>query len=134
MVLQRNIIYLLSLICVVSFVGLLSPWPTIVNVSSGLLSGATIGVLTSITQYYRIRYEYLTNLLVILKDFYRVFVVDEELLNKSITYLREHSLEEVHACKGFEDFEEVNNDIIERYNRISKSFNSIGATWPYFNY
>ena len=73
MILQRNIIYLLVLICSVSLWGLLSPWPTLVNVSSGLLSGAVIGILTSVTQYYKIREEYFANLLVLLKDFYKVF-------------------------------------------------------------
>ena len=125
MILQRNIIYLLLAICLISLGGLLSPWPTIVNVCSGLLSGATIGILTSITQYYKIRKEYFESLLVLLKDIYKVFVVDEELLCNSITYLREHSLEEIGACEGFKDFDEVNNDIVERYSTLPSSCNYV---------
>lgn len=112
-------------ICLISLGGLLSPWPTIVNVCSGLLSGATIGILTSITQYYKIRKEYFESLLVLLKDFYKVFVVDEELLCNSITYLREHSFEEIGACEGFKDFDEVNNDIVERYSTLPSSCNYV---------
>ena len=112
-------------ICLISLGGLLSPWPTIVNVCSGLLSGATIGRLTSITQYYKIRKEYFESLLVLLKDFYKVFVVDEELLCNSITYLREHSFEEIGACEGFKDFDEVNNDIVERYSTLPSSCNYV---------
>ena len=125
MILQRNIICLLLAICLISLGGLLSPWPTIVNVCSGLLSGATIGRLTSITQYYKIRKEYFESLLVLLKDFYKVFVVDEELLCNSITYLREHSFEEIGACEGFKDFDEVNNDIVERYSTLPSSCNYV---------
>ena len=123
MILQRNIVYIMTLISIVSFVGLLSTCSTLVNVCSGLLSGAIIGILTSMTQYFRIRGEYLTNLLIQLKDFYRVFVVDEELLYKSITFLREHNFKEVQACKGFKDFDEVNNDIIERYTALPATCN-----------
>lgn len=123
MVLQRNIIYLLALISLVSLGCLLSPWPTVINVSSGLLSGATIGILTSVTQYNKIRKEYFASLLVLLKDFYRVFVIDEELLGNSITYLRKHSFEEVGDCAGFKDFEVVNCDIVERYTNLPSSCN-----------
>lgn len=123
MILQRNVIYLFSLVAIVSVVGLFSPWSTLVNVCSGLLSGAIIGILTSITPYNRIRGEYLANLLIQLQDFYKVFVVDEELLYKSITFLREHSLEDVQVCKGFKDFDEVNNDIIERYTNLPSTCN-----------
>ena len=123
MILQRNIIYILLIISLMSLCGLLSPWTTLVNISSGLLSGAVIGILTSITQYYNIRKEYLTDLLVQLKDFYKVFVVDEELLCNSITYLREHSFDEIGACEGFKDFTEVNNDIIERYSNLPSTCN-----------
>lgn len=123
MILQRNIIYLLVLICSVSLWGLLSPWPTLVNVSSGLLSGAVIGILTSVTQYYKIREEYFANLLVLLKDFYKVFVVDEQLLCDSITYLREHTFDEIGECEGFKDFHTVNNDLIERYSNLPLTCN-----------
>ena len=123
MILQRNIIYLLLVICIMSLFGLLSPWSTLVNVSAGLFSGATIGILTSVTQYYKIRKEYFVNLFVLLKDFYKVFVVDEELLCESITYLREHDFDEITSCEGFKDFDEVNNDFIERYSKLSFTCN-----------
>ena len=118
MILQRNIIYLLLVICIMSLFGLLSPWPTLVNVCAGLFSGATIGILTSVTQYYKIRKEYFVNLFVLQKDFYKVFVVDEELLCESITYLREHDFDEITSCEGFKDFDEVNNDFVERYSKL----------------
>ena len=101
-----------------SLFGLLSPWSTLVNVSAGLFSRATIGILTSVTQYYKIRKEYFVNLFVLLKDFYKVFVVDEELLCESITYLREHDFDEITSCEGFKDFDEVNNDFVERYSKL----------------
>ena len=88
----------------------------LVNVCSGLFSGATIGVLTSIAQYRKIKTEYFASLFSLLKDYYKVFVVDEELLAKSITFLREHSFEEIRSCDGFKDFTEVNNDLLDRYN------------------
>ena len=118
MILQRNIIYLLLVICILSLFGLLSPWPTLVNVCAGLFSGATIGILTSVTQYYKIRKEYFVNLFVLLKDFYKVFVVDEELLCESITYLREHDFDEITSCEGFKDFDVVKNDFVERYSKL----------------
>lgn len=101
-----------------SLFGLLSPWSTLVNVSAGLFSGATIGILTSVPQYYKIRKEYFVDLFVLLKDFYKVFVVDEELLCESITYLREHDFDEITSCEGFKDFDEVNNDFVERYSKL----------------
>ena len=110
-------------ICIMSLGGLLSPWQTLINVCSGLLSGAIIGLLTSIAQYHKIRQEYFANLLVLLKDYCKVFVVDEELLCKSITFLREHDFEEVQSCNGFKDFDEVNNDIIERYTNLPATCN-----------
>lgn len=116
MILQRNIIYLLSIICLISFIGLFSTSDMLVNVCSGLFSGATIGVLTSIAQYRKIKTEYFASLFSLLKDYYKVFVVDEELLAKSITFLREHSFEEIRSCDGFKDFTEVNNDLLDRYN------------------
>lgn len=123
MILQRNIIYLMMAICIMSIGGLLSPWPTLINVCSGLLSGSIIGLLTSITQYHKIRKDYFAGLLELLNDYYKVFVVDEELLCKSITFLREHDFEEVQSCKGFNDFEEVNSDIIERYTNLPSTCN-----------
>lgn len=118
MILQRNIIYLLLFICIMSLFGLLSPWPTLVNVCAGLFAGATIGILTSVTQYYKIRKEYFVNLFVLLKDFYKVFVVDEELLCEFITYLREHDFDEITSCEGFKDFDEVNNGFVDRYSNL----------------
>ena len=123
MVLQRNIIYVLFGIWCLSFVGLFSTYEVIENISSGLLSGALIGILTSITQYYKAKTEFFQELFNILKDYYRVFIVDEELTCKSITFLREHSWDEVNACEGFKDFDEVNNDIIQRYSSLPSTFN-----------
>ena len=96
--------------------------PILVNISSGLFSGATIGLLTSITQYHKIRSQFFVELFTVLKEYYKVFVVDDELLSKSITFLREHDIDEINNCTGFKDFTEVNNDIIERYNNCSSTF------------
>lgn len=123
MILQRNLTYGLCIVWVVSFVGLLTPYSIVDNISSGLLSGATIGILTSITQYFKLRSEYFAELYSLLRDYYKIFKTDEDLLRQSITFLREHNIDEIKACEGFKDFDVVNNELIQGYMSYSSHFN-----------
>ena len=124
MTLMRNIIYWLCLVLLISFAGLFSPYSILVNISSGLFSGAAISILSSITQYFNYRSTFLANLYSLLGDCYKLFRTDEDLLRQSIMFLREHNMTEIKSCEGFRDFHEVNNDIIQRY-----------KSWPpHFNY
>lgn len=116
MSLQRNIVYILSIIALLSFVGLLLPCPAVItNVCSGLFSGAVIGVLTSIAQYYKIRQEYFANVYLLLKEYYKAFEVDENLIRQSVEYLRAHTQKETKKCHNFNDFERVNTCMIDQY-------------------
>lgn len=120
MSLQRNIVYILSIIALLSFVGLLLPCSGVItNVCSGLFSGAVIGTLTSIAQYYKIRQEYFANVYLLLKEYYKAFEVDESLIRQSVEYLRAHTQKEIKKCHNFNDFEKVNTCMIDQYSSLS---------------
>lgn len=123
MILQRNLTYGLCLVWLISLLGLFTSCRVVENISSGLFSGATIGILTSITQYFKHRSEYLAELYSLLRDYYKIFKTDEDLLRQSITFLREHNISEIKVCEGFRDFDEVNNDLIQRYKTCPSHFN-----------
>ena len=117
----------------ISFAGLFASSEILVNISAGLLSGATIGILNSVAQYRKIKDDYFVDLYTLLKEYYKVFVVDEELLYKSIIFLREHSLEDIKACAGFKDFNEVNSDMVQRYSSLLSTFcyGDFTSLWPF---
>lgn len=120
MSLQRNIVYILSIIALLSFVGLLLPCSGVItNVCSGLFSGAVIGTLTSIAQYYKIRQEYFANVYLLLKEYYKAFEVDESLIRQSVEYLRAHTQKEIKKYHNFNDFEKVNTCMIDQYSSLS---------------
>ena len=103
-----------------SFVGLLLPCSGVIaNVCSGLFSGAVIGSLTSIAQYYKIRQEYFANVYLLLKEYYKAFEVDESLIRQSVEYLRAHTQKEIKKCHNFNDFEKVNTCMIDQYSSLS---------------
>ena len=121
MLLQRNIIYVLTIVAVVSI--LLAAAGVLVNVCSGLFSGAVIGLLTSLAQHKRIKAEYFVSLYSLLKDYYKLFKCDESLIKQSVEYLRSHSYDEIKACENFSDFDNLNSSLTERYSALQNGFN-----------